>query len=678
MPKHIAEDIGLYDPHVILSRLCDWDLWRRVSEKYLLKYVCVAVGEVAGPATKDSIGKTYALDQWAVEEWMRTERNQKLRPGSFGEYEIFGANPVHSINTQTACLKLSQRHQNLRPWLEKQGSEEISGEQILVANTTYDASSTIYFDFLPEKIRSRVRMFQYRSDQDIAELGRASCLIVVRHLEPLRDLIDAAMTLEIPCYYFADDNFTLLQSNKEDVLAEDYSIDALKRKLKSFAGVLLSVTALQKYWEENRIHPNLISFPPCFTNMEPVVAPPPPPCSDKPLTIAVAGGKHRRAGLRRCVMPAIEALAAQRESIHLIVGGADEELSHDLERFRNPRLRISCEPFEVDWKRSLLKIAEYRPHFLIHAPSDSVNNEYKSFHIAAFARLLNAVLIAPGHPPYNKFEETRNAALAVKPFQSKAWLQAMEELLRNIAGWDEILRNNTEFCRKHFHGSVNERALLDILEKAPPVDMTIVENRLKDLVQMREAVSPIGTAAVSSKDLLLNLQELARVRNRRRHSKILRFYKAGEDLWPDVAPVYQEIKLKLQEQGIYRRKRRLELTESLHDRDLEFPVKFPAGILKSISAVFSTDGVQNGKIGLELLDKHGVAIARATRDLAKTDLHGPLEFDLNDMAISAPAMYTIRLFAQSAWPVYSFELVQYRFFRLSRKPIAPFLKLNYR
>ena len=27
-------EVGLYDPHIVLSRLCDWDLWRRLRRKY--------------------------------------------------------------------------------------------------------------------------------------------------------------------------------------------------------------------------------------------------------------------------------------------------------------------------------------------------------------------------------------------------------------------------------------------------------------------------------------------------------------------------------------------------------------------------------------------------------------------------------------------------------------------
>ncbi len=678
MPRHILEDIGLYDPHVVLSRLCDWDLWRRVSEKHLLKYVGTPVGEVAGPATKDSIGKTYALDQWAVEEWMRTNRNHKLRPDSFCEYEIFGAAPTHTRNTQTACLELSQHHLRNRPWLENGPSEDRGDGQILVANTTYDASTTIYFDFLPEKIRSRVRIFQYRSDQDIAELGRASCLIIVRHLDPLQDLIDAAFALEIPCYYFADDNFTLLQSKEESALGEDYSLDALKRKLKNFTGVFLSASALREYFEKHRIHQNLLLLPPCFADMEPVVNPPPAPVQERPLTLAFIGGRHRRLRLRSCVLPAIEALTNKGATIHLVLGGADEELSRDMERFRSQRLKISCEPFEIDWKRSLLKIADYRPHILVHAPSDSINNGYKTLNVAACAWLLNAVLLAPCHPPYDKFNGKENAVLAAKPFQSKSWLHALEELSRNVAGWDEILRNNSEFCRKEFSGTVNESALCDILKKAPPVDMTILENRLKDLVRMRETSTHIGMAAVSTRDLQLNLKELARIRSRRKNSRLVRFFKGDDDLWPVVAPVFEDIKLFMDEQGIYRRKRQLELTDALHDRDLEFTMHFPPGVLKSISAVFSTDGVQKGRIGLELLNGNGGSIIRATRDLSKTDLHSPVEFDMNDTEIGAHTDLNIRLFALSSWPVYSFELVQYGFHRISRKSIAPFLKLNYR
>jgi hypothetical protein len=680
MPRHMIEDVGFYDPHVVVSRICDWDLWRRVSERYVMKYVGVPVGEVTGPATKDSLGKTYTLDSWAAEEWMRTSRNHRLRPEELGDCEIFEADKNHSRNTQITCRDLSQNHLRSRPWLGIPPPGDCPDGQILVASLTNDASTVIYFDYLPETIRSRVRILQYRSELDAVELGRASCLIIVRHLDPFEHLINAAFALEIPCYYFLDDNFTLLQSSDKNFLAEDHRLYSLKTKLQNFAGVLLSTSELHDFFAKHMIHTNLTLFPPCFAGLEPIVEPSPPPGKEGFLTIAFIGGKHRYRNLKDAVIPAIAALASKGNPVHFIVGGADEILSREVARFGNSNLQITCESFEVDWKRALLRFSRHHPHILIHPASDSVNNEFKTLNATASAWLMNAILLVAAHPPYNRIQREGNAVLIADPFRYKSWLRMLEELLQNAAKWGEIRRRNSEFCKKEFSGAVNESALMEMLKNAPPVGMMAVESRLRDLYKMRESSVSAGPnlSALSTQELRINLGELARIRRQRRHSKLIRLFAAKSDLWRDIAPAFEDIKRFMEEQGFYGPGRVLELTDSLHDQDfIEFSLDLPAGTLKTISSVFSTDGIQKGIVGLELLDSEGNALFNTTRDLSEVDLHGPVEFDMRELKIAGPARFRVRLFARSSWPVYTFEMVRYSPWRTSRQSIAPFMKLHF-
>jgi glycosyltransferase involved in cell wall biosynthesis len=680
MPRFMIADIGFYDPHVVISRLCDWDLWRRVGEKYMLKYVEVPVGEVTGPATSDSLGKTYALDMWASEEWMRTSRNSMLRPETIEDYEIFRVGSAHSRNTRTACRDASDHHLRSRPWMTGIKEGVRPDGQILVVNSPYEASTTIYFDYLPESVRSRVRIFQSRSPLDVAELGRAGCVVFVRHMELFQHLIDAAISLEVPCYYFLDDNFSLLQSGNKGLLKEDHRIYTLKSKLRNFAGVLLSTPALKNFFEENLLHSNICLFPPCFATLAPIVDKPPAYARGSWLTIAFAGGKHRHAGLKKAVLPALESLSKKGIPLHVVIAGADDSLTAEVERFENPNLKLSCELFEVDWKRALLKIAAHNPHILIHAPSDSANNKYKSLNVAASAWLLNTVLVVPDCVPYARFASERNAVLVSSRFEKKSWLDALELLAGNTESWGDYLRRNTVFCRGEFSGAENERVLCEILRNAPPVGITTIENRFRDLYKMRETSGFAGLhfASVAADDLQLNLRELARIRSRKRHSTVRRLLAPASDLWPEVAPEFDDIKRFLVGQDFHRPGSLLELTDSLHDQDfLEYRVPFPPGVLKKIYSVFSTDGVQKGTVGIELLEMEGKAIFSAIRDLSKIDLHGPVEFDLGAAQIFKPTEFRVRLFARSAWPVYTFELVRYGPLRLSRHIIAPFLKLGY-
>jgi hypothetical protein len=86
--RRVVDEVGFYDPHAAMSRLCDWDLWRRVAECFPIVPLEVRVGTVSGPATADSLGRTRLLDQWQSTEWVALPRNEQLKPGAMEEYDV--------------------------------------------------------------------------------------------------------------------------------------------------------------------------------------------------------------------------------------------------------------------------------------------------------------------------------------------------------------------------------------------------------------------------------------------------------------------------------------------------------------------------------------------------------------------------------------------------------------
>ena len=59
--KEVIDDVGGYDEASVLKRLCDWDLWVRIGEKYKVKRVSKVVGKV-NAFYGDSIGTTIDLN----------------------------------------------------------------------------------------------------------------------------------------------------------------------------------------------------------------------------------------------------------------------------------------------------------------------------------------------------------------------------------------------------------------------------------------------------------------------------------------------------------------------------------------------------------------------------------------------------------------------------------------
>ena len=58
--RAVLDRAGTYDPHILLRRLCDWDLWLRIAAAGTIGHTDVLVGEANGWDTPDSLGRTAA------------------------------------------------------------------------------------------------------------------------------------------------------------------------------------------------------------------------------------------------------------------------------------------------------------------------------------------------------------------------------------------------------------------------------------------------------------------------------------------------------------------------------------------------------------------------------------------------------------------------------------------
>lgn len=69
--REVFKEIGGYDEHPVMKRICDWDLWCRMGKHYQVKRIPVSVGKgYAG--NPDSIGNTVPLNLEAIYIHQRT------------------------------------------------------------------------------------------------------------------------------------------------------------------------------------------------------------------------------------------------------------------------------------------------------------------------------------------------------------------------------------------------------------------------------------------------------------------------------------------------------------------------------------------------------------------------------------------------------------------------------
>lgn len=682
LPRYVVSQIGFYDPHVLMARLCDWDLWCRIGEKYLLRHVDVSVGEEDGPSTNDSLGNTYPLDSWSSAEWMRRDRNVSLTPERLGEYEVFDVPHECSSETQSTIRYFTANHIVARSWMSEVSSESRKKEQekhVLVLTSNHSACTSLYFDYLPPVINGHVRVIRAPGGLDITEIARASCLIVVRQIEIHKEWISAAYLLGIPCYFFLDDNFPLLQEEEKYKFSENFSVSALRNRLAPFAGVLLSTDSLKQYFAENKIHPNLHVYPPCYCGPQ-LIEKNDSRLNSGSLTVGFAGGVHRHTGLWDIVLPALKLFALDRQiAVHVVLAGCSGDAEIKAKDFESRFLTISCFPFELDWKRALIKLSKFHPDFVVHAPSETANNLYKTVNVALTACLLDALLLVPNDKPYDQSDFEDCSIRVAPPFQMGAWYEAFTQLLDSAESWSKLKIRNAQYCQTHFSGVQNVLVLRKILAATSASSGTLTEHRLKMLCR---ATGHKNVSQFNSKSevamLKASLLELAHIRKAQHRQKLLRFWRRKEDLWNSVSPNFHQICHYVTQEKQRLTGRVLELSESLHERNYaEYSITLRKGKVRRIICAFSSEGVHNGLAGLELVSSDNDIVFNSVVDVSNTSFHFPVVFAIDNLDIPQEATYRIRFFAKSEWPIYILEIVSYPRLRFCRKSHFPFASIEY-
>lgn len=683
LPRYIVDRIGLYDPNVLMTRLCDWDLWRRINEYYLLQHVDIDVAEVTGPEQDDSLGRTYSLVSGACEEWMRVALRD-LRPESFYDIDVFEVPPNISPHTQTAIANLAESHCAQRTWmsLPKSILPNRSSSSVFVLTSDYNASTTLCFDYIPRSVRGNVRIISLDSGISVSELADASCLILVRYIDRYRDWTSAAVELSIPIYYFIDDNFTELSSKEKFEMPEDFSLSAIRSKLAKFSGVLVSTPSLKEYYLANLIHSNLLLFPVSYSRA-PIVPKHKADISgiedvwSADLTIASIGGNHRQLGLREKVIPALQNLASEGHRIHFVTSASEVDIEFLTKFGGNGNLKITTNSIQVDWNRALLQVAEYRPDILIHAPSETVNNLYKTLNVSLCAHIIDALLVVPNAAPYD-IPIFDGAAVRVDPPQEpRAWLHTLKQLIATRETWNDYKQANSIFCHEQFSGEQNLIVLNQILEAAPAVGSTLVESRLKKMYLSKASIGVGGS--LDTEPLRVSLLELSSLRRRIRRYRRFKPRLSREDLWSYVSPVFDDIRRYINANNIRPSDSYLELSDAIQDKEfVEYLVPLKNGTLRSISCAFSSEGIHEGTVGIELVDPTGRIESQATVALDSTSsLQFPVTFDMKGLVVPKNGTWRLRLFARSKWPIYALEFATYSRLGWTRQAVAPFAKVVY-
>jgi hypothetical protein len=493
--RDVLENVGLYDPHIAIARLCDWDLWCRIAQSYDLVPVDVAVGRIDGPTRGESLGNTYGVELWLANEWMHLPRDEKLRPANFAQYDVLATPSSLSSEAASAVDAIANSFRS-KAWYKSTSTEPSSASNralgsIAVLVSSYDAAITLCFDRLPVSLRPRLRIMVYQQWQGTLpeELLGASAIIFARDLFGMADAIAYAQQLQIPHYYFLDDNF-MASSKLPEYRGQycAYSPQAVTATLQSFRGVLVTTVALQHYVLEEQLHHQVFVLPPIeFKELNnPVcnhLAAPAPR-----VKLAFLGVTHRFGAFVNTVVPALGA-ASKEQAIALYIAGdeKDVQILHLIDALAPYAATFSLvlTPFNSDLDSQLRYLRDQNVRVLLHPGEDHVNGKYKTLNVLLNAKQIGAVPILSAVEPYLGLAQL-GVAYVVENTEA-AWLSALQTCISSPQ--QLMLKNLNEFCAREFSGAANVLAMEQILASHPPVTVVVRDARYRLAMAAQKAVN---------------------------------------------------------------------------------------------------------------------------------------------------------------------------------------------
>jgi|GEM_PF-1734095 len=674
--RRVVESVGFYDPHVAMSRLCDWDLWRRAAECFPIVPVDVHVGVASGPATDDSIGHTRLVDFWQSWEWMEMPRNERLRPGAIEEYDVLAVPGGLSGGARLAVREIAASFREkfwyagrerrvarrCRAAIPAASAREApapqvvlgqalnarpipSGGRLLVATPSPSASVTLCFDHLPDLVRRRVRI-AYPGIHGPEEMVGANAVVFVRDvLGSVPDVeawLDYARQVQIPCYYFLDDNFMLLsQFSAEFPELRPYSDCAVRELLRHFAGVLLSSRTLVEYFRQKELHPRLFYYPPIARKPAWRDAPPAPPKPSGTTRIAFFGHKHRLRAFGEEVFPAIARLARERPVELLAAGMAEGSLG------AAAGLKITYFPFDLSYDLALGRLAACEIDLLVHPNSQTPNNEYKTLNVLITAWAMGAVPVLSDAPPYSELADRQVAVLCGR--DPAVWHEALRRQAGDPRSRQSLRQNLDAYCRQHYGGEANAEVIATLLESHPAAGVALSDLRWRRATEWvrRNAVPPNPSLARRVQRAVRTVLQSRPGRAVRRLGRMLGL-RPQPALHELVAPAFRPF-LETPPAGDwlrdgYRLRTSRDLQKVPH---LVYPLEIDVARLSGVLlAPVLGPSAASGSMGIEIAASDGKVLAQSGTDLSDIDPSLPTLFAFPPVAAGTHQRLWLRVYGK--------------------------------
>jgi glycosyltransferase involved in cell wall biosynthesis len=107
-PITLFEIAGMYDPHVLIRRLSDYDLWLRFGAVADFVFVDAVVSKIQDNQP-NSLGRSTPLDYTLTRRYLATERNEALKPGAIRSYDVTGTARLRRVFSDSEIDQIRRR-----------------------------------------------------------------------------------------------------------------------------------------------------------------------------------------------------------------------------------------------------------------------------------------------------------------------------------------------------------------------------------------------------------------------------------------------------------------------------------------------------------------------------------------------------------------------------------------
>jgi O-antigen biosynthesis protein len=434
MPKSLVERYGMYDCHIAMRRLCDWDLWLRHVKHVPFVVVDKVIAEVE-EYTPGAIGVTVPWDLSLFRYLHDIPRNQLLTPATWRSYQV-DALRIGDVEIAKDYRRRVYEEQ-LVPYYARfrAAFPQIDGfraslpqpvKTVVHTKNSYDITIDVafnHYDQLASQRGSYKSHFQIVSQIDPRWPREADALLLVRVVEDGgKELLEQALTLGIPIgYYLDDDLFTFYQFGPQ--------FNYIAPGTPYYKTLTESVEAADVVWVTNRFiaesvapyNPRILYHGSCVPPewLPQTIA---PRDATQPLRIGYVGSAYRKDEFAY-IWDALRRLSLKhRDKLHFEFWGLDVST---LPTLASPTKQV---PFTFNYSEYIARLRAARFDVLLCPLLDHPRPRLGKYLIKYFETAVAGALgIFSDVPPYESLPDRlacRKVANTVE-----AWQQVLEEVI---------------------------------------------------------------------------------------------------------------------------------------------------------------------------------------------------------------------------------------------------------